>query len=165
MRAVVTGGAGFIGSHVVDALVERGDSVRVLDDLSSGRRSNLDAALAAGAELAVGDITDKRFVDDRLAGFAPERIFHLAAQVDVRKAVSEPVFDATVNVLGTINLFEAARALPDASVVLASTGGAIYGEGAERPLPFKEEADTAPEAPYGASTLAGEVSAGRSRRL
>ena len=139
MKALVTGGAGFIGSHLVDALIERGDEVLVLDDLSSGRVANLAAATARGATLVEGSITDPGFVAAQTTAFAPARIFHLAAQVDVRKAVADPGFDATVNVLGTINVLEAARQAPGASVVFASTGGAIYGEGADRELPFPED--------------------------
>jgi UDP-glucose 4-epimerase len=165
LKALVTGGAGFIGSHLVDALIERGDEVLVLDDLSSGRVANLAAATARGATLVEGSITDPGFVAAQTTAFAPARIFHLAAQVDVRKAVADPSFDATVNVLGTINVLEAARQVPGASVVFASTGGAIYGEGAERELPFPEAAAAAPEAAYGASKLAGEVYLGLYRRL
>src|SRR5680860_630679 len=109
MRSLVTGGAGFIGSHLVDALIEAGDEVLVLDDLSLGRRENLSGALDRGAELNVADITDPRPVASGLADFLPDRIFHLAAQIDVRRAVADPVFDARVNVLGTIHLLEAAR--------------------------------------------------------
>lgn len=165
MRALVTGGAGFIGSHLVDALIGRGDSVLVVDDLSSGRLSNLEDALSRGATLAEGSITDRGFVADRVAGFEPEQIFHLAAQVDVRKAVADPGFDATVNVLGTINLLEAARRIPGTAMIFASTGGAIYGEGERRELPFPEAATAAPESPYGASKLNGEVYLGFYRRM
>ena len=165
MKALVTGGAGFIGSHLVDALVERGDDVLVLDDLSSGSEANLSVASARGATLVEGSITDAGFVAAQMAEFGPARIFHLAAQVDVRKAVADPGFDATVNVLGTINVLEAARQAPGASVVFASTGGAIYGEGAERELPFPETATAAPEAAYGASKLAAEGYLGLYRRL
>lgn len=165
MRTLVTGGAGFIGSHLVDALIGRGDSVLVLDDLSSGRLANLDDALSRGASLAEGSVADGRFVAERVAEFAPRQVFHLAAQVDVRKAVADPGFDATVNVLGTINVLEAARQIPGAAVIFASTGGAIYGEGADRELPFPETATAAPESPYGASKLAGEVYLGFYRRM
>jgi UDP-glucose 4-epimerase len=155
MRSLVTGGAGFIGSHLVDALIEAGDEVLVLDDLSLGRRENLSGALDRGAELNVADITDPRPVASGLADFLPDRIFHLAAQIDVRRAVADPVFDARVNVLGTIHLLEAARRR-GTPVVFASTGGAIYGEGSGRALPLDESARCAPEAPYGMSKLGGE---------
>ena len=147
MRAIVTGGAGFIGSHVADALLERRDEVTVVDDLSHGRRENV----AAGARLAVLDVRDPGlaavFDDAR-----PEVCFHLAAQADVRVSVERPDFDADVNVLGTIRVLEAARR-DGAQVVFASTGGAIYGE-CDEPAP--ETAARLPLAPYGASKLAAE---------
>lgn len=165
MKSIVTGGAGFIGSHLVDALLGRGDSVLVLDDLSTGRVSNLTDAFERGADLAEGSVIDAAFLEDRIEAFRPDRIFHLAAQVDVRKAVADPTFDADVNVIGTINVLEAARGLGGASVVFASTGGAIYGEGQHRELPFSETAMAAPESPYGAGKLAGEVYLGYYQRL
>lgn len=155
-RALVTGGAGFIGSHVVDALVRAGDRVLVVDDLSSGRESNLAESLGEGVELEACDIREA----DRLArlseSFAPDRIFHLAAQVDVRKAVADPSHDAAVNVLGTISALQAARAAGVGAFVFASTGGAIYGEGAHRELPFGESAEPAPGSGYAVSKLAAE---------
>ena len=155
MRSLVTGGAGFIGSHLTDALVELGDTVLVFDDLSTGSRENLAGALDRGAMLQVGDITDAGAVKAAFAELRPERAFHLAAQADVRRSVADPGFDARVNVLGTINVLESARvgAVP---VVFASTGGAIYGEGEGRALPFTETAECMPEAPYGLSKYAGE---------
>src|SRR3954452_20075231 len=109
MRTLVTGGAGFIGSNLVDALLARGDEVTVLDDLSTGRRSNLASALAAGATLHEGSIADAGAVAAVLAAARPEAIFHLAAQIDVRRAVEDPAFDATINVVGTATVLEAAR--------------------------------------------------------
>src|SRR5947209_20152829 len=97
MRALVTGGAGFIGSNVADALVERGDQVTVIDDLSTGRRENLDPALAAGATLVEADIRDAEAVRDVAAGARPEVVFHLAAQIDVRHSVADPARDARIN--------------------------------------------------------------------
>src|SRR5512142_157505 len=120
MRALVTGGAGFIGSHAVDALVARGDEVHVLDDLSKGRRERV----AEAARLHVADIREPDAVFDDAP---PDLVFHLAAQADVRVSVERPDFDADVNVLGTLRILEAARA-HGAKVVFASTGGAIYGE-------------------------------------
>ncbi|HEU4449904.1 MAG TPA: NAD-dependent epimerase/dehydratase family protein [Gaiellaceae bacterium] len=148
MRAIVTGGAGFIGSHVVDALVARGDAVVVLDDLSRGKRENVNP----GARLVVADIRDEAAVGEVFAEARPEACLHLAAQADVRVSVAEPAFDADVNVLGTIRLLEAAREL-GTRIVFTSTGGAIYGE-CEEPAP--ETAERAPLAPYGTSKLAGE---------
>jgi UDP-glucose 4-epimerase len=157
VRALVTGGAGFIGSNLVDALLDRGDEVAVLDDLSTGRRENLAKAERRGAALAVSDVASADRVNELVASFEPECVFHLAAQIDVRRSVADPPFDATVNLLGTINLLEALRALDDpARIVFASTGGAIYGEGTGRPLPLSERAETLPEAPYGQSKLAAE---------
>ena len=148
MRAIVTGGAGFIGSHVVDALAARGNDVLVLDDLSSGRRENVSPA----AELVVGDIRDEGAVRAAFAEQRPEACLHFAAQADVRISVERPDFDCEVNVLGTIRVLEAARA-HGARIVFASTGGALYGECAD---PAPETAPRGPLAPYGASKLAAE---------
>ena len=156
MRVLVTGGAGFIGSNVVDGLVARGDDVVVLDDLSSGRTENLAEALAAGARLDEGDIADPVTVDALFADIRPDQVFHLAAQIDVRRSVADPVFDLGVNVGGTINLLEAAVRSGTRRFILASTGGAIYGEGAGRELPLTEDAERRPDAPYGLSKLAAE---------
>jgi UDP-glucose 4-epimerase len=146
MRVIVTGGAGFIGSHLVEGLVARGDEVHVVDDLSSGRRENV----GPGATLHVRDVREP--LDDLAAEVRPEAIAHLAAQVDVRVSVAEPVRDASVNVVGTVNVLEAARTV-GARVVFASTGGAIYGE-CERPA--REDDPRLPLSPYGTSKLAGE---------
>jgi len=156
MEALVTGGAGFIGSHLVDALLDRGDHVVVLDDLSTGRRENLDDAVAKGAVLVETDVTDAAAVADALETGRPEVVFHLAAQIDVRRSMSDPVFDLGVNVGGTLNLLEAARQTQARRFVLASTGGAIYGEGSGRELPLDEQAECRPDAPYGQSKYAAE---------
>ena len=145
MRAIVTGGAGFIGSHVVDALVERGDEVHVLDDLSTGRRERV----AAGARLHVADI---RAPDEVFDAVRPDAVLHLAAQADVRTSVERPDHDADVNVLGTLRVVEAARR-HGARLVFTSTGGAIYGE-CDGSAP--ETAERRPLAPYGTSKLCGE---------
>ena len=154
MRALVTGGAGFIGSNLVDALLERGDEVTVLDDLSTGKRENLEEASAKGAQLVELDIRDAAAVADCVEGERPEAIFHLAAQIDVRKSVADPAFDARVNVEGTVNLLKAALAADVGRVVNTSTGGAIYGEG--KILPAPEDHPVAPEAPYGLSKFCAE---------
>ena len=163
MKAFVTGGAGFIGSNLVDALAGRGDEVTVVDDLSTGRASNLEDALAGGAVLHEADIRD----GERLAGLveaaAPDVIFHLAAQIDVRRAVADPAFDAHVNVIGTINVLEAARRAGVRRIVNSSTGGAIYGDAATIPTP--EDHVAAPMAPYGQSKLAAEGYLGLYERL
>ena len=142
MRAVVTGGAGFIGSHVVDALVARGDEVLVLDDLSTGRRDWVNAA----AELRVHDIREPYELD-------ADVVFHLAAQADVGTSMERPGFDAQVNVVGTVNTLEAARGC-GAEVVFSSTGGAIYGD-VDRPA--TEETPRRPVSAYGIAKLAAET--------
>src|SRR6185503_3375189 len=151
MEALVTGGAGFIGSHLVDALVARGDRVVVIDDLTTGRRQNLEDAIAKGALLLEADITDEAAVRDAFETHRPDVVFHLAAQIDVRRSVSEPVFDLGVNVAGTLKLLEADRQTPTRRFILTSTGGAIYGEGSGRQLPLDEGAECRPDAPYGQS--------------
>jgi UDP-glucose 4-epimerase len=165
MRALVTGGAGFIGSHVVDALVARGDEVKVIDDLSSGRRENLAGALDAGAELIEGDVSDPHLVDSLFDTWHPEAVFHLAAQIDVRKSISDPIHDLDLNVGATIRLLEGARRQDRCRFMFASTGGAIYGEGDGRALPLGEDADRLPDAPYGQSKLAAEGYIALYRRL
>jgi UDP-glucose 4-epimerase len=151
---VVTGGAGFIGSNLVDALVARGDRVTVIDNLSTGRLGNLQQALAAGAELCEADVCDAPRVAEIIIRARPEAIFHLAAQIDVRYSVSQPAGDATTNVLGTIAVLEAARAAGVGRLVNTSTGGGLYGD-AER-LPTPEDHPIRPLAPYGQSKYAAE---------
>ncbi len=146
MRAVVTGGAGFIGSNLVDALLARGDAVVVVDDLSTGKRENV----AEGARLVEVDIRDPGLADV-FAETQPEVCFHLAAQADVPTSVARPDFDAEVNVVGTIRVLEAAG--KGAHVVFSSTGGAIYGECNG---PAREDHPRTPLSPYGVAKLAGE---------
>jgi UDP-glucose 4-epimerase len=165
MRALVTGGAGFIGSHVVDALAARGDEVTVLDDLSSGRRENLEAALDGGATLIEGSITDPDAVAEAFGRCRPELICHLAAQIDVRRSIAEPLYDLELNVGGTIALLERAREESVERFVFASTGGAIYGEGEGRELPLDESAECRPDAQYGQSKHCAEGYLGLYRRL
>jgi UDP-glucose 4-epimerase len=141
VRAVVTGGAGFIGSHLVDALVARGDDVTVVDDLSTGRRELVNAA----ARLVEHDIREPFDAE-------ADVVFHLAAQADVGTSMQRPAFDAEVNVVGTVNTLEAARA-SGAEVVFASTGGAIYGD-VERPA--AEDDPRRPVSAYGIAKLAAE---------
>ena len=146
MRAVVTGGAGFIGSHVVDALLARGDEVHVFDDFSSGRPENV----PAGARVHEGDIrVDSARVFDEVR---PAVAFHLAAQVDVRVSVERPDHDADINIVGTLRVLEAALR-HGTKIVFSSTGGAIYGE---CDGPAAEDHPLAPLAPYGVSKLAAE---------
>jgi UDP-glucose 4-epimerase len=147
MRAIVTGGAGFIGSHLVDSLLARGDEVHAVDNLATGSRENL----APAADLHELDIRDEA-LEQLAERLRPDLLFHLAAQADVGTSVERPAFDADVNVVGTVRALEAARA-SGARVVFTSSGGAIYGECAQ---PARE--DKAPEtlSPYAASKLAGE---------
>ena len=154
MKTLVTGGAGFIGSNLVDALVDQGDQVTVLDNLSTGRRQNLDSAISNGVELVELDVRDAEAVADAVGRAQPEVIFHLAAQIDVRKSVADPANDSRVNVEGTINVLSAAQAHGVRRVVNTSTGGAIYGEGQIIPAP--EEHPVAPESPYGLSKFCAE---------
>jgi UDP-glucose 4-epimerase len=154
MKALVTGGAGFIGSNLVDALVERGDEVTVVDDLSTGKRDNLEHALANGATLEKVDIRDAEAVSDVAGRTKPDVIFHLAAQIDVRRSVAAPAYDSRINVEGTINVLSAAQAHGIPRVVNTSTGGAIYGEVHDPPA--AEDHPTAPEAPYGLSKWCAE---------
>jgi UDP-glucose 4-epimerase len=156
MRSLVTGGAGFIGSNLVDALIARGDAVTVVDDISTGRRVNLDGALAAGAELVELDIRDAAALTDLATARKPETVFHLAAQIDVRKSLEDPAFDAAVNVGGTANALDAARAADAGRFVFVSTGGAIYGEGEGKQLPLDESTAIAPLSAYGQSKYAAE---------
>lgn len=156
MRALVTGGAGFIGSHLVDALLRRGAEVAVLDDLSTGRRGNLGDAIESGAQLIEADISDETSVSGVIESRPPDVVFHLAGQIDVRVSVSDPFFDSRVNVGGTIKVLEAARQAGVGRVVFASTGGAIYGEGNWRDPPLDETAEVLPDAPYGQSKYAAE---------
>jgi UDP-glucose 4-epimerase len=144
---MVTGGAGFIGSHLADALLAQGDEVHLVDNLATGSLSNL----AAGAELHELDIRDEA-LGAVAAKVRPEVVFHLAAQADVGTSVDRPAFDADVNVIGTVRVLEAARAA-GARVVFTSSGGAIYGECAR---PAREDDELQPLSPYGTSKLAGE---------
>lgn len=155
MSVLVTGGAGFIGSNLVDALVAEGQAVTVLDDLSTGRRGNLDSAIAAGATLVEGDVADAGFVRDLIDDLRPDVVHHLAAQVDVRRSVSDPAADARVNVLGTIAVIEAARLADVGRLVYVSTGGAIYGEADS--YPTAEDAPVRPMSPYGVNKYAAEL--------
>jgi UDP-glucose 4-epimerase len=153
---LVTGGAGFIGSNLVDALLARGDEVTVIDDLSTGKLENLERALAAGAKLVEIDVRDGAALEAATREASPEAVFHLAAQIDVRKSIADPAFDSSVNVGGTANLLEAARSAEARRIVFVSTGGAIYGEGEGQELPLPEAAPIAPLSPYGQSKFAAE---------
>jgi UDP-glucose 4-epimerase len=163
MRTLVTGGAGFIGSNVVDALIERGDEVTVIDNLSTGKRENLEDALSKGARLVEADFRDGEAMHDLVDETKPETIFHLGAQIDVRRSVADPAFDATVNVIGTINMLAAAQKAGVRRFINSSTGGAIYGEG--RVIPAPETHPAEPEAGYGQSKWCAEGYCGLFQRL
>ena len=158
-RVVVTGGAGFIGSHLADALVARGDEVHVVDNLATGRREQVPDG-ATFHELDVSDVDAIGALADEIGPVA--RWYHLAAQADVRVSVTDPAFDARVNVIGTISVLAAARR-HGALVAFASTGGAIYGEVPGAPAP--ESTPQRPPSPYGAAKLAGEVFLAQDARL
>jgi UDP-glucose 4-epimerase len=163
MRTLVTGGAGFIGSNLVDALLDRGDEVAVVDDLSTGRVENLEPALARGAVFHELDIRDGARLREVFAHTKPETVFHLAAQIDVRRSIEDPAFDASINVGGTINVLEAARLASVRRVVNTSTGGAIYGDVDVMPTP--ETVPPKPMAAYGQSKLCAEGYCGWYARL
>jgi len=159
----VTGGAGFIGSHLVDRLLADGNEVFVVDDLSTGSTANLAGALDhPRLSFFHGDVTTSA-VKDELIRAAADVVFHLAAQMDVRHSVADPLEDARRNVLGTVSVLEAARRGGARKVVLASSGGAVYGEQPVRPVP--ETATPDPTSPYAASKLCGEVYLGVYRHL
>src|SRR5215470_3430017 len=158
MRVLVTGGAGFIGSHLADALVARGDEVVVADDLSSGREGRLDPR----AHLQKVSVTDPGALTAVVEGSGAELVCHLAAQIDVRASVDFPADDARANVVGTVNVLEAARRV-GARVLFASSGGALYGRDA--PIPSREDVLPLPESPYGIAKYCAECYIGLYNRL
>jgi UDP-glucose 4-epimerase len=153
VKALVTGGAGFIGSHIVDALIGRGDDVAVVDDLSRGQRSQVNA----GARLHVVDVRASALADVLLSE-RPEVVYHQAAQIDVRRSIAEPLLDTDVNVVGTVNVLQACVAAGVRRVVFASSGGAIYGDTDVVPTPETHAAH--PASLYGAAKLCGEAYGG-----
>lgn len=150
MRVLVTGGAGFIGSHVVDGLTRAGHGVAVIDDLSSGARENLSAS---PAELHDLDIRAPE-VREVFESFRPDALCHHAAQIDVRRSVADPAADADINIVASLRLLEHCRAVGTQRVLFASTGGAMYG--AQRAYPAPEDHPARPESPYGVAKLAVE---------
>lgn len=158
MRVLVTGGAGFIGSHVCDAFHARGDDVFVVDDLSQGRVDRLPPGVAFHRESVLSEAGLSALV----AAVEPELICHLAAQVDVRVSVAAPAADAAANVMGTVNVLEAARGA-GARVIFASTGGALYG--ATAPIPSPEDTPATPTSPYGVAKYCAEQYVGLYNRL
>jgi UDP-glucose 4-epimerase len=149
MRVLVTGGAGFIGSHLVDRLVQEGHEVVVVDNLSTGKRRNLNRA----AEFYKLDIQSAR-LEHVFKKERPSLVLHLAAQMNVRRSVEDPMFDAQVNILGTLNVLEQASRYGARKIIFASSGGAVYGE--QETFPAPESHPTRPLSPYGISKLAGE---------
>jgi UDP-glucose 4-epimerase len=162
MRVLVTGGAGFIGSHLVDALLDRGAEVSMADHLHRSPKPWFGEALLRGAQLYVADLRDLSALRPAFAAARPEVVLHLAAQVDVRLSVADPAFDAQVNVAGTVSVLEAAREVGARRVVMASTA-AVYGE--PRDIPTPESAPIAPLSPYGTSKAAAEWYLAQYRRL
>jgi UDP-glucose 4-epimerase len=163
MKTLVTGAAGFIGSNLVDRLIADGHEVVAVDDLSSGKPANLAAAAgSASYRFAEVDITTPAFVDLAVEA-QPEVLLHLAAQVDVRISVADPLRDARLNVLGTINVCEAARRAGVEKVLFTSSGGSIYGSPAR--LPVAETHPVDPESPYAVGKVAGEIYLGAYRHM
>lgn len=151
MKILITGGAGFIGSHVADAYLAQGHEVAVLDNFSTGQQEFVPAA----AQLFTGDITDENFVNKVMTEFKPEVVNHHAAHIQVGYSVKNPQFDAQNNVLGLLNIMETAVAVGSVKkIIMASTGGAMYGDQA---VPFKESMPASPLSPYGVSKRAGEL--------
>jgi UDP-glucose 4-epimerase len=150
LKIVVTGGAGFIASHIVDAFIERGHEVHIFDNFVTGQRQNLNA----GAELHEVDIADQRAAQ-LIERLKPDALCHHAAQMDVRHSVADPGFDARVNILGFINLLEACKNGAVKKVIFASSGGAVYGD--QEIFPAPEDHVTRPACPYGVSKRAGEL--------
>ncbi len=149
MKAIITGGAGFIGSHIADRLIEKGFEVIVIDDLSSGKKENI----PKGAKFHHCSILDEK-VKGIIKKAEPDYFFHLAAQMNVRRSVESPTFDAEVNILGSLNLLEVLKDLKLKKFIFASSGGTVYGE--QRDFPAKEDHSLNPLCPYGVAKLAVE---------
>jgi UDP-glucose 4-epimerase len=149
MKVVVTGGAGFIASHIADAYIKRGHEVFVIDDLSTGQRRNLNPE----AKVYPLDIADPNTAQ-LIAEIKPDVLNHHAAQMDVRRSVADPTFDARINIIGFIHLLEACKDVGVKKVIFSSSGGAVYGD--REPIPATEKHETLPLSPYGVSKLAGE---------
>jgi len=147
---LVTGGAGFIGSHIVDEFIKDDFDVIAIDNLSSGKRDNLNPL----ARFKYGDIRDKNFLEKIFKDYNIDYIIHQAAQIDVRKSVSDPIYDANVNVIGLLNLLELSKEYGVKKFIFASSGGVVYGEPSE--LPVKETYSKGPLSPYGVSKLSSE---------
>jgi UDP-glucose 4-epimerase len=153
MRSVVTGGAGFIGSHLADRLKQRGDEVLVIDNFSSGSW-RADGLSRQGIDIDSTDIRQERLLKI-VADFGPDQVFHLAAQIDVRRSVADPILDAKINVVGLLRVLEATSSA-GARLMFASSGGTIYGDAAPDDLPLPESASGRPTAPYGITKRVAE---------
>lgn len=149
-KVVVTGGAGFIGSHVVDSYIERGWNVLVIDDLSTGKMENVNPK----ADFLKLDIRDKKLVDV-IKRFSPDLVNHHAAQINLRKSVEDPIYDAEVNIIGALNLLEGMKCAGVSRIIFASTGGAIYGE--TEIIPTPEDLSPSPISPYGIAKRSCEM--------
>jgi UDP-glucose 4-epimerase len=150
MKILITGGAGFIGSHVADAYIAQGHEVHVVDDFSTGREANVNSA-AIVHRLDIADPEVVKLVTD----LKPEVLNHHAAQMDVRRSVADPAFDARVNIIGFINLLQGCVEAEVKKVIFASSGGAVYGD--KEPIPAGEDHPTEPLSPYGVSKRTGEL--------
>ncbi len=150
MKILITGGAGFIASHVADAYIELGHEVVIVDNLSSGNKANLNPQ----AKFIEADITDREKIQEIVRTERPEIINHHAAHIQVGYSVKNPQFDAENNIMGLLNIMEAAKEIPVKKVIMAATGGAMYGN---KPTPFNEEMKAEPLSPYGISKRAGEL--------
>lgn len=150
MHILVTGGAGFIGSHIVDAYIAAGHQVSVIDNLSTGQQEYVNS----GAQFHQADITNKDHIQELITQIKPDVINHHAAHIQVGNSVKHPQFDAEHNILGLLHVMEAAKDLPIKKVIMASTGGAMYGN---QPTPFREDMIAQPVSPYGVSKRSGEL--------
>jgi len=150
MKILVTGGAGFIASQIADAYVDRGHEVSIIDDLSTGQKRNLNSQ----AKIYAVDIADPKAAK-LIATIKPDVLNHHAAQMDVRRSVADPTFDARINIIGFINLLEACKDAGVKKIIFSSSGGAVYGD--REPIPATEEHETLPLSPYGVSKLTGEL--------
>jgi UDP-glucose 4-epimerase len=150
MRILVTGGAGFIASHIVDAYIAQRDEVHIADDFSTGQKSNINTKAHVHA-LDIADSAAAKLVGE----LRPDVLNHHAAQMDVRRSVEDPLFDGRVNILGFVNLLEACRNVGTKKIIFASSGGAIYGD--KEPIPAGEDHSKEPMSPYGVSKLTGEL--------
>ena len=154
MRILITGGAGFIGSHIVDMCIHRGYEVCVIDNLSTGQRGNiLDHIVQEKVIFHAVDICDSQVVEKIFLEFRPEVVFHLAAQINVRAGIEKPAFDAQVNILGSLNILEAMRKSECPRIIFSSTGGALFSGGQP---PYSEGDVPSPDTPYGISKLTAE---------